>query len=559
MLEWRQKRFARFARFAAGSPIRTAVLLAAAFCCGVADAQLCDVQAAPGALTEETAAYLSTVTELENPLTEGEWLDLYVSSQPGGHFPLGDNGNDGESPDTPLRDFHGLQAKLDSLSDRCGVRVNLDWGDDFSGADVRPLDLDPTCSDPDHVGVWLRSSLPGARVVVDCHGWTPGNALFSFRDDGSGDGGWGVVENVHVEWCDADLFSARAGQDAHGLVLNSGGNVDGGHQILTSHSARGVDGVATSGNELVAINSYGATVGEGVAIQPGAFGKITAVGNGTFRSVGTGVYGSHGTINVVGHYFTDLDPLPPIADRRRMFKYSPTAQSSHEWLHLNLVNVGARTESDSPGAGAFYTTNSNCEATGSVLDARIFKTTFSGWDAGYAFSLIGCPSSYLLIYASACVDLSDNWRMVGVGDGLTTTNLAFMLDNSIWDDDPGGKWSWKFDGTWYANKAQFDSVTQVPYITPMEDAQSVELGGPGVDGTTFDPAAADPSLWIPSAGVNPDSVAILPSPGKPAYGTCQKRFQTVLDPKIPAFVTRRGVAIDSIDMNRCGGANVGYH
>jgi hypothetical protein len=516
-----------------------------------ASGQTCTTQPLPNALTEESAAALSAITSLENPVTEGAWLDLYVSSQAGGHYPIGDNGNSGEDSSAPLRNFVGLQARLNSMTDRCGVRVNLDWADDFTGADVIPLELSPTCASPDSLGIWVRSSLPGAQVQIDCTGWSGTRALFGFQDSGSGDGGWSAVENVHIAWCNEDLFSAISGTDSHGLILNSGGTVSGAHQILTAHAAGG----GQSGNELVSINGYGSAQSGAVAIQPGSHGKITAVGRGTYESTGNSILGTNGTVNVVGHYFSD-SPEPSGDLDRRLFKHSPQPTSSYRGFNLTLANVGARTDYDSRN-GALYSFNSGCQAQSTWLSAQLFKTTISGWNNGYAALILGCPGSLAAIHNSSCVDMSDNERMIALGDNTGPSGFYLLMDNSIWDDDPAGIYSWKYGGNWYATREEFAAANPVGLIAPMSDAASVESGGPGVDGMSFESTAgANPSLWLPTSSINPDSVSILPDPQKEAYGSCETRFTSYLDPAIPAFV--HGAKINVIDMNRCGQANIGY-
>ncbi len=505
---------------------------------------------APNVLTEENFSYLTNLSTLEHPTTEQPWVDLYVSSEETGHYPLGDNANSGEDPSEALQNFQGLQTKLDSLTSRCGIRINLDWADSFIGSNVRSLEFHPTCTDAQNLGIWLRSSLPGTRVQVDCTNWNGSSALFAFRDNAGSDGGWSAVENVNVAWCDEDLFSAPSGTRSHGLVFNSGGTVEGAHQILTAHSAG-----SGNGNEIVAINSYGLALGGGVAIQPGSFGRITAIGRGTFSSSGNSLFASHGTINVVGHYFDDGPDLPGDGDRR-LLSYRLSAGTSGEQFDLMLVNVGARTESNSKNP-AMRAQNSGCLGSGAFMNAKLFKVTTSGWHQGYGgFWLNSCDQNAAQIEAS-CLDISDNRKMFVLLPGMTPANLDIDVSNSIWDDEPGAGLSWNYDGVNYATREEFVAASGNLFTNVMEDASSQESAGPGVDGNSFSDAI-DPSIILPGNGANPDSNAILPDPNKEAYGQCTTRFTSTLDPAVPGIVSRSGVAIDTVDMNRCRTSNIGY-
>ncbi|MGE4606402.1 MAG: hypothetical protein AAEJ52_06645 [Myxococcota bacterium] len=503
----------------------------------------------PNVLTEETFAYLTNLSMLEHATTEQPWFDLYVSSEETGHYPLGDNANSGEDPSEPLRNFYGIQSRLDSLTDRCGIRINLDWADSFSGSNVRSIAFHPTCTDPQNLGIWLRSSLPGTQVQVDCTNWGGFSALFAFRDNAGLDGGWSAVENVNVAWCDEDLFSAPSGTKSHGLVLNSGGVVSGPHQILTSHSAG-----SGFGNEIVAINSYGTASG-GIPIQPGSYGKITAIGRGTFSSSGPSLYANHGTINVVGHFFND-GPEPPGDTDRRLLSHRLASSTSGHGLDLMLVNVGARTESNSKNP-ALRAQNSGCLASGAFTNAKLFKVTTSGWHQGYGgFALNSCDQNTAQIEAG-CVDISDNEKMFILSPGMTPANLDIDMRNSIWDDEPGGGSSWSYDGVEYATREEFVAASGNLFTNVMGDSSSQESAGPGVDGNSFSDAL-DPSVVLPGNGTNRDSIEILADPSKEAYGLCTTRFTNVLDPAVPAIVSRWGVAIDTVDMNRCGTSNIGY-
>jgi hypothetical protein len=191
------------------------------------------------------------------------------------------------------------------------------------------------------------------------------------------------------------------------------------------------------------------------------------------------------------------------------------------------------------------------------MDLRMFKVTTSGWHQGYGgVWLNNCDQNEARVEAS-CVDFSDNERMFVLFPGMTPANTELDVTGSIWDDEPGGGLSWKYDGVNYATREEFVIASGNLFANVMDDAESQDSAGPGVDGNSFSDAL-DPSVILPGNGANPDSNAILVDPSKEAYGRCTTRFTNVLDPAIPSIVSRWGVAIDTIDMNRCGTSNIGY-
>ena len=149
--------------------------------------------------------------------------------------------------------------------------------------------------------------------------------------------------------------------------------------------------------------------------------------------------------------------------------------------------------------------------------------------------------------------------MFRLNGDLTSDEVDLDIINSIWDDEPGGNYSWAYNGIYYQTRAEFEAASGFGFTNIMSDSASYESGGPGVDGTSFaSDVGVDPPVGLPGNGSNQDSIAILPVPGKEAYQSCETRFQAFLDPAIPAFVTRLGIEIKYVDMNRCGGANIGY-
>ena len=224
---------------------------------------------------ELTLARLMSLKQIAKPM-QGEFVTVYLDAD------AGSDSNDGLTPATAWETFDKVSDVFAEMG--CGLEVVLNSGVIWDAdADFGPgcaagntncgMDaMAPTCADTDRIAMYMHSSDPDVRAVVNCTAMTNDGDDIFFSNPAT-DGGWVVYEGVQGIGCAADIFNA--GNAGKVLVVNSHANttLTTTSNILTSHTT----------SSLIALNWGGTTNPVSASAQ-----AVAAIGDSKLVSITNG-------------------------------------------------------------------------------------------------------------------------------------------------------------------------------------------------------------------------------------------------------------------------------
>ena len=194
--------------------------------------------------TEATLSSLYRLKRISSLERVAGFDTVYVSAQPGGLLPRGDDANPG-TVDAPIRTLGRVQEII--AESGCGIEIVFD-ADTWTGSNFAMglHDVRPTCTDPDEIAIYLRAMDPDRPAVFDCTGGFPYGGVVAVT--AAEDGGWVVAENIRIQNCSEDGFDT-SGAAGKLLTLGSGavGITGAGNQAFTSHAS----------STMIVLNGYG--------------------------------------------------------------------------------------------------------------------------------------------------------------------------------------------------------------------------------------------------------------------------------------------------------------
>jgi hypothetical protein len=468
--------------------------------------------------TEQTLEALYALKRIEEASRTGGFTVYYVSTKEGGDYPEGDDANPGTAAQ-PWRTLDRVDDFLDNDGDgRCGVEIVFDGGETWTGADLGSgLDkMLPTCTgDPDEPAIYLRSSDPDSQVTFDCTDATPALAGLIQTTSTTADGGWVVVEGIHVRDCPADNFDT-AGDYAKMVVVNSGGKdmYGSGNQVFTAHNDSALIGLNVYGNSLktgsgspIPISSAGTS--KTIIISDEAF-YVDDDGTGE----GGAVIGTGSPMVVIGPdlYATENTT----GDVNLLTLDAPANQTCNVTL--------ARVEGyDWPGGAAIRLKASNPNAT---VNFNVYQSTFVSGSHGIRHRLTDDSST--INFTGRCL-LFDELSSFTHEERNGLENVSFDIQDSIYDDDDVTD-SWRIDPNSYET---YDDPVDGVYAAVSDEwpdffTNSYDSGGAG-DGVQWD---GDGDLATP--GDTRSNHACHPN--NECWGACDLEYTIPLPISIPAFV-----------------------
>ncbi|GAG23402.1 unnamed protein product, partial [marine sediment metagenome] len=230
----------------------------------------------------------------------------------------------------------------------------------------------PTCTgDPDEPAIYLRSSDPESQATFDCTGATPNTSGLFQTTNGVADGGWVVVEGIHVQDCRADNFDT-AGDYTKMIVVNSGGKdmYGSGNQVFTAHNDSSLIGLNVYGNSL----NTGS--GDATPVVSAGTSKTIIISDKAFyvdddgTGEGGGVIGTGCLMVVIG---PDVYATRDTTGEVSLFHVvAPANQTCN-------VTVARVEGYDWPDGPAFYLKASNANA---IVNYSVYQSTFASGKYG---------------------------------------------------------------------------------------------------------------------------------------------------------------------------------
>jgi hypothetical protein len=455
--------------------------------------------------TEATLSSLYRLKRISSLERVAGFNTVYVSAQPGGQLPLGDDAAPG-TVDAPIRTLGRVQEILSESG--CGTEIVFD-ADTWTGSNFATglRSVTPTCTDPDAIAIYLRAIDPLRPAVLDCRGGSPDVGVVAVTAPQNR--GWVVAENIRIQNCSEDGFdTSGAGKlltlGSGAVGITPGGST--GNQSFTSHLS----------STMIVLNGYGegresnslAPVGESkmIVISPERFELSGFSGGVAVYVAGDAelfILGAEITANPNGSGQTLVKVTPATADS------STRLTALRTWMHgasvaLRSWNVG------SSGASSI----------------RLLQSTISSSGKGIDAQLLGEDSSASVYARCLLIDEIGETQFRTSAEGAD--RMSVDIRSSIYDDAESSGQSWRIDGENQADLGAALGQLGGRWAAFFDDPGSFDSGGTS-DGIQWD---GDDDLsttddTIPQEGCHP---------GKSCWQSCNVVFREPMPTALPEWV-----------------------